>query len=84
MSDHEKRIVEFERLNPLGKVVFLGGALSRILANSVEYVIERAVDVVVETEKAFREGRDPSIEDAKILEEYELPPHSEAPEKGTA
>jgi hypothetical protein len=74
MPDSEKRIVEFERLNPLGKAVFLGGAVARLLGQSIEFVIERTVDLVVEAEKAFKEGLDPNVEDAKILEEYEDPP----------
>ncbi len=73
MPDSEKRIVEFERLNPLGKAVFLGGAMARLLGQSIEFVLERTVDLVVEAENAFREGLDPNIEDAKILEEFEEP-----------
>ena len=73
MPDSEKRIVEYERLNPLGKAVFLGGAAARLLGQSIEFVLERAVDVVVEAEKAFKEGLDPNVEDAKIIEEYEDP-----------
>jgi hypothetical protein len=69
MADPETRIVEFERLNLLGKAVFVGGAAIRLAANFIDAALEKAADVVLEAEKAYRQGRDPNIEDAKILEE---------------
>ena len=67
--DPEQRIVEFERLNLLGKAFFLGGAAVRLAASAIDVVLDRATDVVADAERAFRQGRDPNIEDAKILEE---------------
>lgn len=69
MSEPDRRIVEFERLNLLGKAFFLGGAAIRLAANAIDAVLEKTADVVADAERAFREGLDPNIEDAKILEE---------------
>ena len=69
-EDQEDRIVEFERLNLLGKTVFFTGAAARFTADVLEKAIDRAADIVVESERAFREGRDPNVDDAKILDEY--------------
>lgn len=69
MSDPEGRLVEFERLNVFGKAVFLGGAAVRVAAEAIDSTVRRAADIYVDAEKAFREGRDPNIEDAKILDE---------------
>jgi hypothetical protein len=71
MQDSDKRIVEFDRLNLLGKAVFLGGSAVRLAANLIDTVLDRAVEIVEEAEKAFKQGRDPNVEDAKILEEHE-------------
>ena len=71
MQDREDRIVRFDELNLLGKAVFLGGAAVRATAGLIDMAVERAVDVVLESEKAFKQGLDPNIEDAKILEERE-------------
>ena len=64
-----QRKVEFERLNLLGKLVFVGGSAVRFLAGAIDTVVDRAVDVAVDAERAFRQGLDPNIEDAKIIEE---------------
>lgn len=69
MSDSDDRLVEFERLNVLGKAVFLGGAAVRLAAGAIEGTVKRAADIYLDAEKAFREGSDPNVEDAKIIEE---------------
>ena len=69
MSDLERR-VHFDDLNWLGKSVFFGGAAVRFTAGLIDTVINRTVDIIVESEKAFKEGLDPTIEDAKILDEH--------------
>lgn len=71
MDERETRIIEFERLNLLGKAVFLSGAAARLAANLIEGAVDRAADIVLEAERAFRQGRDPNVDDAKILEERE-------------
>lgn len=69
MNDPERRLVEFERLNVFGKAVFLGGTAVRLAADVIDSTVQRAADVYVDAEKAFREGRDPNIDEAKILDE---------------
>lgn len=72
MSDsNDRRIIEFERLNPLGKAVFLTGAAVRTTASLIDKTLERAADILIEAERAFKEGRDPNVDDAKILEEHD-------------
>ena len=68
MSQPERR-VEYDRLNLLGKAVYVGGSAARFLAGAIDGFIDRAVDIVVEAEKAFKQGLDPNVEDAKILGE---------------
>ncbi len=76
MSEFDDKIVRFEQLNLLGKTIFLSGAAVHLTAKLIDFALERAVDVVVETEKAFKQGKDSNIEDAKILEERERGMHS--------
>ena len=71
MTDRNDRLVRFEQLNLLGKSVFLAGAAVRVTANLIDVTLGRAADIVVEAEKAFQQGLDPNVEDAKILEERE-------------
>ncbi len=67
----EQRIIEFERLNLLGKAVFVTGAAVRTTASLIDRVLERAADVLVEAERAFKEGRGADVDEAKVLEEYD-------------
>jgi hypothetical protein len=66
----DDRIIEFDTLNLLGKVVFVGGAAIRLLAHALDYAVEQVAEVIVQAERAFLEGRDDTVEDAKILEEH--------------
>ncbi len=65
----EKREIEYDKLNVLGKAVYLTGAVSRLAASAIDRAVHRAVDVAVDTERAFREGLDDTVEDAKIIAE---------------
>ena len=67
----ERRIIEFEKLNWLGKTVFLTGAAVQTAVELIDKTLEKAVDLVLEAERAFKEGRDSPIDDAKILGEWE-------------
>ena len=69
----DDRIVEYERLNLLGKAVFLTGSAVRTTASLIDKALEHAADAVVEVEAAFKEGLDPNVEDAKILQEWDRP-----------
>ena len=70
-TDQDDKIIQFEKLNLLGKAVFVGGVLTRVATKVVDSAIKATADIVVEAEKAFRQGPDPNIEEAKILEERE-------------
>ncbi len=65
-------IIQFSDLNLLGKAVFLGGVLTRVATQFVDTAIQATADVVVEAQKAFKQGLDPNIEDARILEETDV------------
>lgn len=71
MSDQNKPIIHFDDLNLLGKAVYLGGFAMRFMTDFIDSTIDKAVDIVLEAEKAYKQGLDPRIEDAKILEEHE-------------
>ena len=62
-------LIQFSDLNFLGKAVFLGGMLTRAATHVVDTAIQATADVVVEAQKAFKQGLDPNIEDARILDE---------------
>lgn len=70
-SEEEKKIIQFDKLNLLGKTVFVGGIVTRTASQLVESAIKATADIVVEAEKAFKQGMDPNIEEAKIIEERE-------------
>lgn len=72
--DQEERIVQFSNLNLLGKAVFVGGAVTRATTHLIERAISATADMVVETEKAFKQGLDPNIEDANIIDENDEEP----------
>ena len=69
MSDRGQREVDFDRLNLLGKAVFITGSAFRIIGSVLESVVETVSGVVNEAEKAFKSGLDPNVDDAKILDE---------------
>lgn len=69
MSDSRERLIEYDRLNVLGKAVFLGGSAIRLAANALDQTIRRAADIYVDAERAFKQGLDPNIEDAKVIRE---------------
>lgn len=70
MTDHEDRpLVEFERLNLLGKAAYLGGSAIRLAAELIDSAVHQAAGIYVEAERAFKQGRDPNIEDAKVIDE---------------
>ena len=68
-DNHNRPLIEFERLNLLGKAAFLGGSAVRIAAGLIDTAVQQAADIYVEAERAFHQGRDPNIEDAKVLRE---------------
>jgi hypothetical protein len=73
MTDPERRIVEFERLNWLGKAVYVTGNVSRLVEGLLDFVVDRTASLIGDAERAFREALDDTVEDAKILDEESGP-----------
>ena len=72
MPDSEERqIIEYDGLNWIGKAVFLAGAVVNGTASLIDQALEKTVDLVLEAERAFKEGLDSPVENAKILDEWE-------------
>ena len=72
MPDPVNRVVEFDKLNLLGKAVFITGSTFRVIGRVLETVVEIVSGLAGEAEKAFREGLDSDIQDATILEEKSI------------
>ena len=70
----EERLVEFERLNTLGQLACLGGLAARLAAGTLQAAAKRAVHIYTDAEKAFREGKDPNMDDARIIDEEHQEP----------
>ncbi|MBO6576100.1 MAG: hypothetical protein JJ896_09370 [Rhodothermales bacterium] len=74
MSDERTgREIRFSELNWLGRAVYLTGHVARAAGSVLEMAVDQAAELFADAEKAFKEGLDPGVEDAKILEEYEEP-----------
>ena len=72
MPDPEERqIIEYDRLNWLGKTVFIAGVAVNTTANLIDAALGKAVDLALEAERAFKEGLDAPVENAKVLDEWE-------------
>jgi len=73
MSDPEHREVEFERLNPIGKAIYLTGSAVRLASDVLEFSLRTAGTVLTEAERAFHEGMsedvDEDVSDARVLSE---------------
>ena len=69
MSDNDKRLVEFEKLNLVGKAIFITGTTFRFVGDLLNSVAETVVEIISDAEKAFVEGSDPNVDEAKIVEE---------------
>ena len=70
LDPEERQIIEFDRLNRLGKTVFIAGVAVKTTVAFIDTALEKVVDLVLEAERAFKEGLDAPVENAKILEEW--------------
>ena len=70
-SDEEHKIIKFEDLNILGKLVFVSGVVTRSASSLVKAAVDATSEIIAETEKAFKDGLDSNIDDAKIIDEIE-------------
>lgn len=62
-------MVEFNRLNTVGKAVFIAGSAFKTLGALVDFTVGTIGTVWTEAERALREELDDGIEDAKIIDE---------------
>ena len=65
MSDQR----QIKELNWLGKAVFYAGQGVQLTAELIDSVIDVAAEAYTEAERAFKQGLDPNIDEANILEE---------------
>lgn len=63
----------YDDLTPLGKAVHAAGATARGAGTLLERLLARAADLYVETERAFKEGRDGPVDDAEVVRERRRP-----------
>jgi len=66
-EEGERRIAD---LNLLGRLVHFAGQSVRVTADLLDSVVKLAADTYVEAEKAFKQGLDPNVDDANIIEEH--------------
>ena len=66
-EEGERRIAD---LNLLGRLVYFAGQSVRVTADLLDSVIKLAADTYVEAEKAFKQGLDPNVDDANIIDEH--------------
>jgi hypothetical protein len=69
-SDFEEWADRFERQGPVGKMALLGGGAVRLAARVIDRTLQKAAATVVDAEKAIKRELDPTMEEAKILEEW--------------
>ncbi len=60
---------QIKELNWLGKAVFLAGQGVQFTSDLIDSVIAIAAEAYTEAERAFKQGLDPEIDEADILEE---------------
>lgn len=69
MAEPDNRLVEFNRLNPVGKAVFIAGSTFKTLGEILDFTVGAIGTVWTEAEKAFNDEIDDGVEDAKIIDE---------------
>lgn len=67
----ERWIARFEQSSLTGKAALLGGTAVRFTANLIDKTLDRAASTVAEAEQAFKREVDPTMEDAKVLDEWD-------------
>jgi hypothetical protein len=70
-NEDERRIAD---LNVLGHIVYFAGQTVRVTADLLDSVIELAANTYRDAEQAFRQGLDPNVDDANIIEEKDKMP----------
>ncbi|GAB5534457.1 MAG: hypothetical protein Rubg2KO_07060 [Rubricoccaceae bacterium] len=65
----ERWIQRFEQAGWLERAGLLGGGAVRLAARAIDHSLDRAAQITVEAQDAFKKELDPNISDATILEE---------------
>jgi hypothetical protein len=68
-KNEENRLVEFERLNLIGKAIFITGTTFKFVGDLLNTVAESVSEIIADAEKSFNEGADPNIDEAKIIDD---------------
>lgn len=66
-------VERFEQAGWLERAGLLGGGVVRLAAVAIDRAIDRAAQITVEAQDAFRKELDPNVSDATILDESEEP-----------
>lgn len=69
MSQPPRRIVEWDRLNTLGKAVYVAGSAIEVATSVVSAAVGAIGVIWDEAERAFRDEARPDVDDARIIEE---------------
>ena len=69
MPEPDNRMVEFNRLNPVGKAVFIAGSAFKTLGALLDFTVGAVGSVWTEAEKAFRDELNDDVEDANVIRE---------------
>lgn len=77
-DDSPSRRPRLENLNWLGKTVAAGGALMRLTAQGIEATAARVATLAEQSKEEFERARDPNIEEARVVEEYDASSPSQA------
>ena len=80
MPDKDNRLIEFEKLNLVGKAIFITGTTFRFVGDLLSSVAETVVEILSDAEKSFLEGSDPNVDEAKIVDES----NNEFPDTGSS
>jgi len=67
----EHWIQRFEQAGWLERAGLLGGGAVRLAARAIDRSLDRAAQITVEAQDAFKKELDPNISDATILEEHD-------------
>ncbi len=69
----ESWLDKYERAGLLGRVGLLAGGAVGLVATVVDKGIDRAAQIAVDSKRAFDRELDPTMSDARVLEESDEP-----------
>lgn len=68
-QDSSSRRVDPDKLSWLGKTVYAAGALTHLTGALIDATAHRVATISDRSKKAFEQGRDPNVEEARVLDE---------------